>query len=150
MLNFAANRAALALALLGKIGMSFLEKLQKKPEKIRNRIFWIALIVSVGIIGFFWIKSLGGSLEKLKFESGKIEKSSKDLMGEAKSGLPVSDLMEGVRRFEKFLKGEEFKKLFEEENQLQKDGKKGEEDFAPNENKYKSVDITPIATPIER
>lgn len=97
--------------------MSFLEKLQKKPEKIRSRIFWTALIVSVGIIGFFWIKSLGGSLEKLKFESGKIEKSSKDLMDEAKSGLPVSDLMGGVRRFEKFLKGEEFKKNFEENSQ---------------------------------
>lgn len=112
--------------------MNFLEKLQKKPEKIRNRIFWAALIVSVGIIGFFWTKSIGNSLEKLKTEGGEIKKSSEDLVGGIKNDSPMSDIKEGFVRFEEFLKGEEFKELFEEGNQPQGGSNKKEDGFMPN------------------
>ncbi len=94
------------------LGMGLLEKIQKKPEKFRNRIFWLALIISVVIVGFFWIKSLGNSLEKLKIESKAAGKSSKDFIEEIKKESPLSQLKEGINKFEGFLESDEFKKSF--------------------------------------
>lgn len=98
--------------------MKFLEEIQKKPEKTRNRLFWASLIISVCVIGFFWIRSLGNSLEKLKIESGKVEKSSGDFIEEVKKESLIPQFQEkikgGLNKLEEFLKSEEFKKSLED------------------------------------
>ncbi|PIQ92891.1 MAG: hypothetical protein COV69_00725 [Parcubacteria group bacterium CG11_big_fil_rev_8_21_14_0_20_39_14] len=100
------------------------EKLQKKSEKTKTKIFWVALIISVGIIGFFWLRNLGHYFENLKTESGKIKKSSGDILEDIKKELPPIQLREKVKQLEETsrLEIEEFEKLFEEEKRTKKEG----------------------------
>jgi len=99
--------------------MNFLEKLQKKPEKTRKRIFWLVLIISVLIIGFFWIKNLGHLLVRFKAETQNVKNSSQNLTEEIKRESPLTTLKEGIKSFEDFLKSEEVKKFFEQNSKNQ-------------------------------
>ncbi len=96
--------------------LDFINKIGEKPEKFRNRIFWLALIISIVIVGFFWIKSLGNSLEKLKIESKAAGKSSKNFIEEIKKESPLSQLKEGINKFEEFLESDEFKKSLKQKS----------------------------------
>jgi len=61
------------------------------------------LVLSVAIVGFFWIKSLGNSFEKLKFEAEKIGKSSEEVVSQTKEEMPTSQINEAINKFKEFL-----------------------------------------------
>ena len=44
---------------------NFIEKLQKKSKKTRIKIFWLAIFISVLIIGSLWLISLKASLKNV-------------------------------------------------------------------------------------
>lgn len=74
------------------------------------------MIVSLGIIGFFWIKSLGHTLFRLKIESGEIGKSSENFFG-AKEESPIFQLKEAINQFKEFLENDEVKNFLKNQKE---------------------------------
>lgn len=97
--------------------MDFIKKIQSRPEKERKIFFWIMLVFSVAIVGFFWIKSLGNSFEKFKIEAGKIDSSSKEVVDQTKKDLPVSQINEAINKFKEFLKDKKTQEFLQEKTQ---------------------------------
>lgn len=94
--------------------MGFFEKIRNRPERERNILFWVFLIISVLIVGFFWVKSLGGPFEKLKSESEKIDTSSQEAIDQAKKEASFDQLNEAMDKLKDFLKSEKVKDSLEE------------------------------------
>lgn len=97
--------------------MDFFKKIQNRPEKERNRIFWAAVVISVAIVGFFWVKSFGHSFERLKTEVGGIDKAPKSFIEKTKDELPISQFEEALNRFKDLLKSEKAEEFLKEKEQ---------------------------------
>ncbi len=71
-----------------KLVASFLNKLQKQPERTRKIIFWV-VIIAVGLgLGFWWVSSSYRRLKEFKKE-------------EFINNLNLSPLEEGLKDLEK-------------------------------------------------
>lgn len=97
--------------------MEIIKKIQSRPEREKKIFFWIALILSVAVVGFFWIKSLGASFEKFKTEAEKIDQSSKEVVGQTKNEIPTSQVGEAINKFKEFLKDEKTQEFLQEKTQ---------------------------------
>ena len=78
--------------------IDFIQNIQKKPKRVRMRLFIIIMIIAVIVVSFFWAKSVGGNIKEAKSAEGilqsdlpsiyeSVSASVKDIFGENKIQL---------------------------------------------------------------
>lgn len=89
--------------------MNFLKKIQGKPKRFRQRIFWLTFLVSGFFVVLFWFVSFDRSLPKLAESSRGIEQSLS----------PLSEIKKEAPSLGKAIKAA-IKSFFEENETTQK------------------------------